>query len=430
MGILALDVGTSSVKAAVLDQATGAPVSEPPPIKYPLLQPEPDAAVISPEAIWQAILEAGRAAVDQQSVEGVGLSVFSPGWLFLDKNHKPITPVITHLDRRARPTARELRRSAGDWFLKLNGNPILPGGISGVGACHLLKMDPDLRNRVKHFWHLISWVAWKLTGDPAMDPGNAAFTGLFAAIQDQTWSSALSEWLGLPLEWLPPIRDGRSTLGGLSTESAVALGLRSGTPVKLGVADTSSAVLAARLKPNEMLHVVGTTQVLTFLTNRPAPDERRLTRPLGVDTWFMQVTHNPVGGVALDWLHELCFRDQTSDQFFSKTIATAKQRAPGVVHLDPPYLGGDRLELEPRSAGFQGLTLTTDRLDLLAALLAGMRDGHQRALLELGLPAPPTRIVVTGGGADVVRNLIPAYAGDNVDWLPQASLRGVARLFD
>src|SRR5439155_10775625 len=128
----------------------------------------------------------------------------------------------------------------------------------------------------------------------------------------------------IPVDWLPPIRDGRTTLGSLRNDAALVLGLRPESQVKLGVADTSSALLAARLKPGELLHVVGTTQVLALLTERPEPNEKRLTRPLGVDSWFMQVTHNPVGGVALDWIRELCFREQNSEQFFGETIAQAK----------------------------------------------------------------------------------------------------------
>ena len=53
-------------------------------------------------------------------------------------------------------------------------------------------------------------------------------------------------------------------------------------PVKLAAADTSSAMLAARLRPGELMHEVGTTQVLATLAEKPTPSPRKLTRLFGV----------------------------------------------------------------------------------------------------------------------------------------------------
>src|SRR5207244_1166479 len=130
--------------------------------------------------------------------------------------------------------------------------------------------------------------------------------------------------------------------------------------------------------PGDLLHVVGTTQVLAALADPPRPDPCRLTRLLGVGRAFVHVTHNPVGGAALDWLRELCFRDQGEDEFYDHTVPAARQHKTRVT-LDPPYLGGDRLEVEARRAAFRDLTVTTERIDLLAALLEAMARKHRDA---------------------------------------------------
>src|SRR5205807_1370712 len=109
--------------------------------------------------------------------------------------------------------------------------------------------------------------------------------------------------------WLPPVISGDATLGTLRSDIAAELDVPAGVPFKLGTADTSSAMLAAGMQPGDLLHELGTTQVLAVLTDKPVPAPQRLTRLFGVGQAFVQVTHNPVGGVALDWLHELCFRD-------------------------------------------------------------------------------------------------------------------------
>ena len=169
--------------------------------------------------------------------------------------------------------------------------------------------------------------------------------------------------------------------------------------------------------------------VVAAIVDQPKPHPDKLTRRLGVGPAFIQVTHNPVGGVALDWLRELCFREQTSEEFYEKTIPLARQRQTRVT-LDPPYLGGDRLEIEAHRAGFRDLTLAADRLDLLAAVLEAMLRCHRKALTTLGQGDQFARIFLTGGGAELIHRLIPEYAAAKVHVLEEASLFGVARLFE
>jgi sugar (pentulose or hexulose) kinase len=428
MQILALDVGTSSVKAAVLDTATSNPVRAIARTTYELRHPTPDAAEIAPDVLWQAVAAAAREAAAGQRVDGIGFSVLTPALVLLDAGDRPVAPIWTHLDRRARPAARDVWAEVGDEFLATTGNRPLPGGITALCWRQQLHDDSSLRRRVRHYLHVNGWLVLRLTGARAFDRGNACFTGLFGTLTDRQWSERWIGYFDLDPAWLPPVLCGSTTVGVLRPEAAAELGVPAGTPVKLGTADTSTAMLAAEMRHGDLLHVVGTTQVLAVLTNDPRPDPRRLTRFLGVGSDYIRVTHNPVGGVGLDWLRELCFRDQSADEFYTKSIPAADRRTPSVV-LDPPFLGGDRLEIEAKRAGFRELTLATERLDLLAAVLHAMREQHAKALATLGMGTSFARVFLTGGGAEVVRGLIPHYTGGNVHFLHEGSLRGVARLF-
>jgi xylulokinase len=431
MHILALDVGTSSVKAAVLDAATGRPVGPIARAAYDLDHPTPEAAEVPPERVWQAAAEAARHAVaggNADAVRGVGLSCLTPALVLLDAADQPLGGAWIHLDRRARPAARRVWAEVGPEFLATAGNRPLPGGISAVCFRQRVDDDTNLAGRVRSYLHLNGWLGLRLAGVKAFDPGNASFTGLFSTLTDQEWSQRWCDYFGVDPAWLPPVVDGAATLGPLRPEAAAELGLPAGLPVKLGTADTSSAMLAAGIGPDDLLHVVGTTQVLAALTDRPVPDPRRLTRRLGVGPEFVQVTHNPVGGVALDWLRHLCFRELKGEEFYERVVGEALRRETE-VRLDPLFLGGDRLEIEPARAAFRELTLTTDRLDLLAALLGAMRRQHEKALAALGRGDRFRRVFLTGGGAEVVRRLIPAYADATVHPLEEGSLCGVARLW-
>ena len=441
MNILALDVGTSSVKAAVLDLATAHPVGQIAHVPVELDAPAPEAAEIPVERLWQAVAAAGRAAVRQSGVAGkadqdiaaVGLSCFSPALVLLDKSDRPLRPAWTHLDRRSRPAARQVWATVGPEFLESTGNRPLPGGMSAICLRQLLVQDPYLLHDIRSYLHINGWLGLHMTGVKAFDPANASFTGLFATMTDRRWSGRWCEHFEVDANWLPPIIDGKATLGTLRAGVATELGVPAGVPVKLGTADTTSAMLAADLQPGELLHEVGATQVLASLTGKPVPARQRLTRLFGVGDSFVQVVHNPVGGVALDWLHQLCFREQTKEEFFGKTLAKVLGQTSTDatrVTLDPPFLGGDRLEIEAHRASFRDLELTTDRLDLLAALLEAMARGHRDALTALGHGKDFRRVVLSGGGADLVRQLIPEYRTAHVEEMTEGSLRGVAKLFE
>src|SRR5215831_17699296 len=125
MHILALDVGTSSVKAAVLDVETAAHVGPISRVEYELDSPVPDAAEIPAQRLWDAVAGAARQAVQQagvagvsgRDVEAIGFSVMTPALVLLDKSDRPLFPIITHLDRRSRGAARQVQAEVGAEFL-------------------------------------------------------------------------------------------------------------------------------------------------------------------------------------------------------------------------------------------------------------------------------------------------------------------------
>jgi xylulokinase len=429
MRILALDIGTSSIKAAVLDVSSGQPLGPITKIAYSLDYPTPDAAEVPADRLWGAIAKAlHEAAQDAAGIEGLGSACMTPSLVLLDGADRPAAPIWTHLDRRSRPAAQKVWRDVGEEFLATTGNRPLPGGMSALCYRQQVADNPSLQHSVRSYLHVNGWLGLKLAGERAIDPGNASFTGLYGTMTDRQWSDRWCEYFGVAREWLPPIVCGSTILGSLRPSVAHELGLPAGIPVKLGTADTSSAILAAEMSPGDVLHVVGTTQVLAALTDNPVPRPDRLTRQLGVGQVYVNVTHNPVGGAAFGWLRDLCFRDQTDQGYYEETIEKARERKTSVV-LDPPFLGGDRLEIEPRRAAFRELTIAADRMDLLAALMNAMRQRHRDALAALGLGGPPGRTFLTGGGAEIVRQLIPEYVSGAIHLLEEGSLRGVAKLF-
>jgi sugar (pentulose or hexulose) kinase len=123
-------------------------------------------------------------------------------------------------------------------------------------------------------------------------------------------------------------------------------------------------------------------------------------------------------------------RRAARQKFYGEVVMTEAMNVRTKVEMDPLFLGGDRLEIEEKTASFRHLTLDTKLPDLAAAMLAGMRRGHAEALANLGLGTKWNRIFLTGGGSDVVQRLqLAEYAGIEAHTLHEGSVRGVARLF-
>jgi xylulokinase len=429
MRILSLDVGSSAVKAAILDVERATPIGPIVSVSFDLDHPVPEAAELPPERLWSAFTQASRQATrGQECIEGIGLCCMTPALVLLNGKDKPIAPIWTPHDRRSRPAARQVWAATGEEFLNITGVRPLPGGCSAVMFRQVLTGDPYLYREIKTYLHLSCWLGLKMTGEKRFDPGNASASGLFNTMSDRNWSPRWLELFNLDPAWVPAVVDGGTTIGTLRPAIAGEMGLPPGLPVKLGVPDLSSALLGAQMKPGELLHIAGPTQVLASIVDKPIADARRITRLLGVGDSGLHFTHNPVGSDSLEWLRKLCFLDQSREEFYTNSIEEALRRKTRVT-LDPPHLAGDRLEIEAHRAAFRDLMLSSDRVDLLAALLNEMRRQHYKAIEALGASDRFTRIVLTGEGADMVTRLLPECQSCTVESLDELALRGVALLF-
>ena len=169
---------------------------------------------------------------------------------------------------------------AGPTFLAETGNRPLPGGMSVICYRQQLREDPTLRRMIRSYLHVNGWLTLKMTGERGFDPANASFTGLYGTLTDRKWSTRWCEYFQVDPSWLPAVVCGSTTVGSLRLAVAEELGLPPGIPVKLGTGDTSCAILATGMDHGDLLHVVGTTQVLAAFAEIPEPRPERLTRQL------------------------------------------------------------------------------------------------------------------------------------------------------
>ena len=399
---LGLDIGSSSVKAGLLrdGKIVGRIVHATFPTNHAGVQVEVDPAKLL-AAISAAIAHLGAAA---QKADVVALSVMSPAWVAMDKTGKPLTPIITHQDRRSVAIAHELESRVGKArYLKLAGNRPFPGGISATTWAWFCQHHRGLMRRVDLAGHLNTFLHRQFTAARVIDPANASFTGLYDTVGQSGWNDELCEAAGALPRQLPVVIESNMIGGTILPSAANRFGLRAGTPVLTGIVDTSSAMLLIGAKPGQLLNVCGSTDVLGLCTAKASPHEQLLTRALGVGKKWMSVSTLAAAGSALNWARDQLFADLPPEKYWkllAKLAHDPKARSTGVIF--EPYLAGVRTAIDQRQAAFTGLTLATTRDEMLSAVIESLAEASAARLTLLKQAKATMRrdVVVSGGVQD------------------------------
>src|SRR4051794_13353538 len=140
MTLLGLDIGSSSVKAGLLrdGKIVGGRVARASfDIRY-----DGTRAEVEPAHVMNAISSAIKQLVGVASVDVIAFATMSPSWLALDKRGRPLTPIVTHQDRRSVEVATQLLTRVGAaTLLKVTGNLPFPGGISSTTLAWFLRHE-------------------------------------------------------------------------------------------------------------------------------------------------------------------------------------------------------------------------------------------------------------------------------------------------
>jgi xylulokinase len=426
MSVLAIDVGSSSVKAAVFRGRSilGSISRQTYPTRHDGVKVEVDPEVLL-GAIARAIADLSRPA---RTVDAISLSVMSPAWVAMDKRGRAITPIVTHQDRRSVAIAQELENRVGRArHLKLAGNRPFPGSISSTTCAFFLRHHKSVMAKADLVGHLNTLIHRSLTGSRVIDPSNASFTGLYLTCAMSTWSDELCHATGISKSKLPVILDANAIAGRVTNSAATEFGLTAGTPVLTGIVDTSAAVFYAGTSRGQLFHMCGSTDVLAVVSAKPHPHERLLTRAFGIGRKWISAATQAASGSAIDWMRRELFHDLTDAKF--RALLSQKPDA-GPVRFDP-YLAGDRMGMEPKNAAFTGLTLATKRHQMLSAVVESLASDSRRRLdllREVHRHLLPT-VGISGGGAGLAKIMHRDWPGK---WkfreVTEAVLRGLAAM--
>jgi autoinducer 2 (AI-2) kinase len=412
--LLAIDAGTGSCRALLFTEAgrqMGAAQRE-----WAHREPPgaPGGQDFDVDAGWRAIGACVRDALRVAGAAGGDVAAVSAtsmreGVVLYDRAGREIW-ACPNVDSRSAVEARELIREgaaekifaeAGDWV-----SITTPARLRW-----LARHRPGILGAVGSLGMLSDWIVYRLSGAHVTEPSCGSSSGMFTLSQ-RRWSQSIPELCGLPPDVLPPVADPGTVVGEVTAAAAGQTGLRAGTPVVAGGADTQLGLLGAGVGKAEYTVIAGTFWQNTVLLGKPLVDpEARLRTLCHVvpGEWMLE----GIGfycGMSMRWFRDaFCdgevalARARGVDPYVVMEEAAAKAPPGGViaimsnlmnakrwVHASPSFL---QFNLGDPAAGGRGACVRA--IEEAAAFVA---RGHRDIIGELtGLRFG--ELVFTGGAA-------------------------------
>lgn len=425
MRAIGIDIGSSSVKAVLVDHDGGALADAARAVAWHRDHgPHGEVAEIDADALWVAVVavveELGRTAGDGvlAGVGAIGVCGQYSSIVAVDADVRPLAPMRLYLDTRGTGHCRAVLERHPDAFATwIERHPIPPIG-GGLALGHVLALqhdEPAVQAAARAYLEPVDYVTARLTGRISATQGSV-FAGQLVdnrRLGATGYDEELVALAGVDVDRLPPLVAADEVVGVVRVEVAEAVGLPAGVAVVAGMTDSHAAALATGAHvPGRVGIAVGTTGVVLATADRLTADldHEVLTMPgIRPGEYLVWAENGLAGRVVEHVLARFVHADDVLGDHrgpepfagFEAALAASPPGARGVRFL--PWLAG---AMAPRAdgsvrGGFVGVSLDSERVDLVRAAAEGIAHNLRWVLgpVEAVSGEVATEVVLTGGAA-------------------------------
>lgn len=398
MYLLGYDCGTSSIKASLLDAATGT-------IKAAFTSPEKEMPILAensgwaeqhPELWWDNLKSAtagvlSRAGIDPADVKAIGISYQMHGLVLVDAQHQVLRPSIIWCDSRAVSIGQQAFESIGTQQCLehlLNS----PGNFTASKLKWVQDNEPKVYARIHKAMLPGDYIAMKLT-DTICTTISGLSEGILWDFKQQQPAEMVLNHYNIDPQLLPAIVATFAPQGALTARAAAELGLKAGTVVAYRAGDQPNNALSLNvLNPGEIAATAGTSGVVYGIGDQPAYDAQSRVNS------FAHVNYAP-GDPRLGVL--LCINGTGILNSWLKHNVTAGLDYPQMNELAATIpVGSDGLSILPFGNGAER---TLANRDIGAAICGLQLNKHTQAhLLRAGQEGI---VFALGYGLEIMRNM-------------------------
>ncbi len=291
--LLGYDVGSSSIKATLMEAETGEVLAT-------AVSPKKELEIIAqkfgwaeqhPHIWWEHVVKAAQmirsqAHFNAADVKAIGISYQMHGLVIVDKNKEVLRPSIIWCDGRAVQVAKKAAADIGEEkCLKSLLN--LPGNFTASRLKWVMENEPDIYSKIYKMMLPGDYVAMRMT-----DEIKTTFSGLSEAIiwdfQKHGLAKFLLDYYGIAEDLIAEAVPTFSVQGELTKIAADELGLKAGTPISYRAGDQPNNALSLNvLNPGEIAATAGTSGVVYGITEKSDYDSKSRVNA------FIHVTHTP-----------------------------------------------------------------------------------------------------------------------------------------
>ena len=269
--LLGYDVGTSSVKASLVDAQTGQTVASAqyPDAEAPIIAKQAGWAEQEPEMWWDELAQATKrvaskaaAVASLKDVKAIGISYQMHGLVCVDKEGKPLRPAIIWCDGRAVPYGNAA-------FDAIGGEKCLshllnsPGNFTAAKLAWVKENEPELFGKIYKIMLPGDYIAMRLSGGDKKTTVSGLSEGMFWDFKNNEVSKDVMNYFGFPESLIAEIVPTFSVQSRVCKAIAEELGLPEGTPISYRGGDQPNNALSLNvMKPGEVAATGGTSGVV------------------------------------------------------------------------------------------------------------------------------------------------------------------------
>ncbi len=382
--LLGYDVGSSSIKATLMEAETGKVLAT-------ATSPDKELEIIAekfgwaeqhPHVWWEHVIKTiqkikSQADFDASDVKAIGISYQMHGLVVVDKNKEVLRPSIIWCDSRAVQIGKKAATEIGEEKC-LKNLLNLPGNFTASKLKWVMENELEIYSRIYKIMLPGDYIAMKMTGQIKTTPSGLS-ESIMWDFQKQSLAKFLLDYYGISEELIADVVPTFSVQGELTKTAADELGLRAGTKISYRAGDQPNNALSLNvLNPGEIAATAGTSGVVYGITEKSDYDSKSR-----VNT-FVHVNHTakaPRYGVLLclngtgilnSWLKHNVTDGLDYDQI-NELASGVEVGSNGLVVL--PYGNGAERTLENRNLGasIHGLNFNIhNRAHLLRAAQEGI----------------------------------------------------------
>jgi xylulokinase len=266
--LLGFDVGSSSVKASLVNADNGKCVSSAffPEKEAPIMAVKAGWAEQEPDSWWQYAKQSLQKIMKEGNVKGedimaIGISYQMHGLVCIDNNLQPLRPAIIWCDSRAVPYGERAFAALGEERC-LSHLLNSPGNFTAAKLAWVKENEPELFDKIYKVMLPGDYLAMRLSGTVNTTVSGLS-EGMFWDFKENRVAQFLLDYYGIPSSLIPDIVPTFSEQSVVSAAAAAELGLKAGTPITYRGGDQPNNALSLNVfEPGEIAATAGTSGVV------------------------------------------------------------------------------------------------------------------------------------------------------------------------